>query len=134
MPKNVGRARNRSPRGAPAMHPQVRPRTFDSSRPALFGDLAVDRLQGGRRVPFAGDLILREGGLELCDVRGGQVNLYSSRVLFEILPAFGSGDRDQVLSLGQDPCEGELTGLDAATTGDGTNAVYEDLILIEVLA
>jgi hypothetical protein len=107
------------------MHPQVRPD---------HRGLAVDRLQGGRSVSLAGDLVQGEGGLELCYLRGGQVNVYSSRVLFEILPAFGSGDRDQIVALGQDPCEGKLTGLDAATIGDGTNTVYEDLILIEVLA
>jgi hypothetical protein len=63
-------------------------------------DLAVDGFHGWSGIAVAGNFVLREGGFELGDFFGCELDIGGGGVFFEIFSALGAGDGDHVLALG----------------------------------
>ena len=59
----------------------------------------------------------------------GEAQFGGGDVLFEVGAALGAGDGEEVVSLGEDPGESQLAGLDAFAVGDGADAIDEQLVL-----
>src|SRR5262245_37730112 len=109
---------NGSQQNLPSCHPPVSaplsPSTRDSTH-AQGTELAVNGLHTCRHIPLAHNLISRNRCLEFRHFGRSQVDVRSSGVLLQICPAFGSWDWNDIITLGQYPCEGQLSGLYAAT-------------------
>ena len=71
-----------------------------------------------------------EQGVEHLEIVGGQGHLGCGDVVFEVAPALGSRDRDDVPAGGQDPREGELGR--GTATGLGSRAEGGDPLLVRL--
>lgn len=84
------------------------------------------------RVALAHGRVHRKDGLDLLQVRGGELHLQRGVVLVEVRGLGGAGDGDHVGSLGVQPGQGELTHSDALAVRDGLHGVDEVDVVLKV--
>jgi hypothetical protein len=76
----------------------------------------------------------RDEVVELADLRGGQLNAIGGSVLLDAGDVPGAGDRSDVVTLGQQPGQGQLRRGDADLGGDYFDLVGDAQVVLEVLA
>jgi hypothetical protein len=84
------------------------------------------------RIPIAHDLGIFDCFAHLSNLVLGEPHIYGLYVLLEVLDLLGPRNRDEVVALGENPCQGQLTGSDALFGGDLGNQVDELEVLVEV--
>src|SRR5258708_645657 len=97
------------------------------------GYLTINCVESAGVVPVASDFVQRNCGFEPLDFSFSEPDVDCCGVFFEVLAAFGSGDRDDVFALGQDPGEGELAGGCAFALCDCFQPFHQDHVLVKVL-
>ena len=94
--------------------------------------LAVDGAHIG--IPRARSRALRRCIRDARELGGAKRHRGRRDVLFQVLAFFGSRNRHDIISLGEEPGDRELRGRDALLRGDLADAIDEPEILREVLA
>src|SRR5215213_1509646 len=84
-------------------------------------------------VALAGGRPARHDLLDAGEVVFGEPYTGGTGVLFEVLAALGTRDGDDVVTLGEQPCEGELPRGDALAVGDLAHPVRQLQVFREVL-
>jgi len=72
--------------------------------------------------------------VELVELRPRELDAVRGSILLDPRDSLGAGDRHDVVSLGQQPCQGNLCGRGANFVGDGLDLVGKAQIPLEVLA
>ena len=99
-----------------------------------FGALEVDGLHASFVVAVAGGGSCGEGLVNALEGFRRELEVDGAEVVFEVLEALGAGDGDDVVALGEDPCEGELGRGAAEFGGDGFYGFGEVEVAGEVFA
>src|SRR5216684_2035800 len=83
------------------------------------------------RVAFTYDLDLREPGLNLFQVAFGKLYIERPHVLLEIADALGAGDGDEVVALGENPREGQLSRSRPFLAGELLYGVHQSKVRLQ---